>query len=212
MTTSTHTAERIVIHNVPWETYLGLVAIEDRHSRIAYDEGEMEIMSPLRVHERVGRLIGRMVETWTEVQGIDVVSNSSTTFKRDDFSKGFEADESYYIQNADAVRHLEEVDLALHPGPDLVIEVDITNSSMRKFGIYASLQVSEVWRWVRDELRIYIHTDESRDLSGFVQVAESRELPGFPIATAVGIIGRYLDERETQLIREFRAIAEASKS
>lgn len=210
MQTSTHTAERILMRGVPWETYLSLVEIEDRHTRIAYDQGVMEIMSPMKVHERIGRLLGRMIETWTEVRGIDIVSVASTTFKQDEVSKGFEADESYYIHNADLVSHLEEVDLTLHPGPDLVVEVDITNSSMRKFGIYASLQVAEVWRWEGEGLQLYTRTEDSSELSGYKEITESLVLPAFPLADAVRLIGQRLQRGETPLIREFRSLAEAA--
>jgi len=198
------------MRDVPWETYLSLVEIEDRHTRIAYDQGVMEIMSPKMAHERVSCLLGRMIETWTEVRDIDVVSVASTTFKQDEVSKGFEADESYYIQNADQVTHLEEVDLTLHPGPDLVVEIDITNSSMRKFGIYASLQVAEVWRWEGEGLRLFTRTEQRNELFGYEEVTESHVLPAFPIADAVRLIGQRLQRGETQLIREFRSLAEAA--
>jgi Uma2 family endonuclease len=196
------------MYDVPWETYLSLVELEGRHTRVAYDQGVMEIRSPLKVHERVGCLIGRMVETWTEINDIEIQSVASTTFKRDELSKGFEADESYYIEHADRVRHLEEVDLSIHPGPDLVIEVDITNSSMRKFGIYAGLQVAEIWRWVDEGFRIYVQSGEPTDLDGFVETEVSRVLPGFPFAEAAGIVAKRLEHGETPLIRQFRQTAE----
>ncbi len=68
------------------------------------------------------RLIGRMVEVFTEERGIEVESAGSTTFKREDLARGLEPDECYYLQHAAAVRVKDEIDLTVNPPPDLVIE------------------------------------------------------------------------------------------
>ena len=45
-----------------------------------------------------------------------------------------------------AVRGLKRIDLRRDPPPDLVIEVDVTHSSVPRMPIYAALGVPEVWR------------------------------------------------------------------
>ncbi len=117
---------------------------------MAYDQGVLEIMSPSMRHETIKRLIGRMVEMFTLELDIEIRSVSSTTFNREDLEKGIEADECYYIRNAESIRGIEEIDLAIHPPPDLAIEIDISRSSQIKTGIYAALQVSEVWQYDGD--------------------------------------------------------------
>lgn len=202
MNTAVSTAEqRVVMENVPWAVYLGLVENSDgRHTRIAYDQGVMEIMSPSRVHETEGHLIGRMVEAFTEEAGLPLDSVASTTFKRDDLERGFEADESYYIANAAAVRHLDEIDLSIHPAPDLVIEVDISRSSMKKFAIFSSLSIPEVWRYDGERLHVFVLNSAGE----FDSVEQSTVLPGFPAQD----VPRWLAMRRTtdqnQLIRAFR--------
>ena len=74
-------------------------------------------MSPSTTHRSVKQLIGRMIEIFTEVLDIDIRSVSSTTFKRADLKRSFEADESYYIQNAALVRGKDEIDLTIIPQP-----------------------------------------------------------------------------------------------
>ena len=122
---------RTVMHDIRWETYVDLA---DQRSgsvpRMTYDQGVLELMSPGMRHEGIGRFLGRMIETWTEVKGVEIQSVASTTFKRSDLSKGFEADESYYIRHADVVLGKEKIDLAVDPPPDLVIEVEITKSAI----------------------------------------------------------------------------------
>lgn len=45
-----------------------------------------------------------------------------------------------------------DVDLRTDPPPDLAIEIDVTNSSLDRMGIYRSLRVPEVWRLEGDML------------------------------------------------------------
>src|SRR5215208_1676025 len=49
--------QRVVLHNVSWETYGRLLAEHANSSapRFAYDRGELEIMSPNPEHERTNR-------------------------------------------------------------------------------------------------------------------------------------------------------------
>jgi len=142
------TAEtRTLLEQVSWETFLELA--EDRRGsvpRMTFDQGVLELMTPRRQHESIGCLIGRLVETYSEVRGIEILSCGSTTFKRPDLARAFEPDESYYIAHADEIRPKEEVDLLIDPPPDLVIEVEITSSAIAKLGLFAAMGVPEVWR------------------------------------------------------------------
>ncbi|MDC0936444.1 Uma2 family endonuclease [Pirellulales bacterium] len=198
--------QRVVLDDVSWSTYVSLVDGAEKHrGLICYDRGVMEIMSPSKKHETVAELIGRMVDIFTEELGIDVCSVRSTTFRRADCERGFEADESYYIQHAQQVRHLDEIDLTVHPPPDLIVEVDVSRSSMDKFGIFGSLQVPEVWRYVGDSLKIYVHRTEG----GYDCVDDSIVLPGFPLEEVKRNLSRCSVSSETQLIREFRQFVQS---
>ncbi len=197
-----HREQRFVMRDIKWSQYEALVAdSDDRHVRIAFDQGMMEFMSPSQLHENYGCWIARLIEIFTEVRDIDVLSVKSTTFRRADLERGFEADESYYIARVSAVTGVREIDLTQHPAPDLVIEVDLSNSSMRKFEIYGSLGVSEVWLYDGLGLRVFgLRSDRQYD-----ELTESRALPSFPI----GDVPKWLDEMqergETKTIRAFRA-------
>jgi Uma2 family endonuclease len=50
----------------------------------------------------------------------------------------------------------KRIDRNVDPPPDLVIEVDITSSSLDKFSIYAELGVPELWRHDGREFGIYL--------------------------------------------------------
>ena len=95
------------------------------------------------------------------------------TLKREDIEAGVEPDSSFYIGIEPLIRGKEEVDLSTDPPPDLVIEVDITNSSLDKLPVYARFGVPEVWRYAGGKLEI-------RVLVGgrYAESAESLVLPG----------------------------------
>jgi Uma2 family endonuclease len=82
-----------------------------------------------------------------EAFDIELDNVGSNTFKREDLARGFEPDSCFYVQNVERVRNREQIDLAVDPPPDLVIEIDISSSSLDRFPIFASIGVPEVWRY-----------------------------------------------------------------
>ncbi len=200
-TTLIGSANRFLLKNISWQTYEALLKdVESQPGiRLTYDRGKLEIMTPLDPHETYSTLIGRFVETLTEELNIEIRSLGSRTCKREDLARGLEPDECYYIQNESVVRHLEQIDLNQYPPPDLAIEIDITNSSINRLDLYATLGVPEVWRYDGSQLIIYqLHDGQ------YLVCASS---PTFPQLTPSEIM-RFLELRkttgETTLIRLFR--------
>ena len=139
--------EMIELANVSWEAYeLLLRDVEGQNLRITYDQGRMVIMSPLPIHDKVKKLAGRLIELATLERDIPVSSFGSTTWKRQDLSKGLEADECYYIQSEPKVHGRTDIDLKRDPPPDLAVEVDITHNPLDRASIYAAIGVPELWR------------------------------------------------------------------
>ena len=191
--------QRVVLRSVSWETYLALTEESESGSgRMTYDQGVLEIMSPGMPHEIAKRLIGRMIETFTLYRGIEIRSSSSTTFKRSELQRGFEADESYYVQHACELRRIGEIDLSIHPPPDLVLEVDMTNSSIPKKALFAAMKIPEVWRY--DGASLWMGSLFQED---YQDLKQSLVLPGFPRELAAKLLDRQFEENETALIRAF---------
>ncbi len=140
---------RILLPNASWGTYERLLAEreERRYPRFFYDRGVLEIVSPSKGHESISRIVALLVEELAVELDVDVESAGSTTFKREDLACGFEPDECFYFQNVEHVRGKHNIDLNVDPPPDLVVEVDVTSYSLDKLPIYASLGISEVWRY-----------------------------------------------------------------
>jgi len=196
---------RTVLENVRWETFLELA--EGRPGsvpRMTFDQGVLELMTPRRQHETIGRLIGRIVETYSEVRGIEILSCASTTFKRVDLDRAFEPDESYYIAHADQIRPKDEVDLQIDPPPDLVIEVEITSSAIAKLKLFAAMGVPEVWR--HDGSRLAMLGLETRGAGGgsYRTLEASLGLPGLAATMIDAVLARRFEQGETALIKEFR--------
>jgi Uma2 family endonuclease len=140
--------QHIVLDDVSWNFYEQVLKeIGNRPLRVTYDEGRLEIMSPLREHEKPKKLIGRLIEMLTFLLNMEMDSGGSTTFRRKDKLKGFEPDECYFIKNAAKMRGVKRWNPKKHPAPDLIVEVDITSRSIDRESIFAALGVPEVWRW-----------------------------------------------------------------
>ena len=167
---------RVTLRNVGWETYELLVEEDPDRSapRFFYDQGVLEIVSPSFEQEQIARVVASLVEELVVELDIDVVGAGSTTFKREDLSRGFEPDASFYLlENAARVRGKRRISRdAGDPPPDLVVEVDITSPSASKLPIYARLGVAEVWRHDGDRLAI-LRLRQDDEVEHYVEVPES---------------------------------------
>ena len=162
MATLLHPTERpVILCDVSWASYESLLSDggDQRGSRMAYLDGVLEIMTPTFEHEHIKAVAQAIVETILRCAGRDYLCAGSTTFRREDVVRGFEADVSFYIANVARVRPLTRIDLTRDPPPDLVIEVDLTHGSLDKFPIYAALAVPEVWRFSGSQALIYELSD-----------------------------------------------------
>ena len=151
---------RTVLENISWETFITLLKEtgDSRGYRFAYNNGTLEIMTPLLEHENYKSNIGNFIIALAEEINLEIKSAGSTTLKQQSEKKAIEPDNCYYIQNEAAVRGKNNLDLATDPPPDLAIEIDITSTSINKFAIYASLGVAEIWRYDGEVLKFY-HLD-----------------------------------------------------
>src|SRR3954465_4937438 len=93
--------QHIVLDDVSWEFYEHLRReIGDRHIWVTYDDGTLEIMSPLPKHEIWKSWIGRLIDLMCLERSIPMECLGSTTFRTSAKKKGLEPDNCYYIQGA----------------------------------------------------------------------------------------------------------------
>ena len=193
--------QRIVMHDVSWDFYTRVLEeVGDENQRVTFDNGRLEIMSPLPEHEDVKKAVARLLEAMADELDLSLHGFGSTTFCREDRQKGLEPDECYYLQNEDKVRGMKRFDPAVHPAPDLAIEIDVFGRSVQREPIYAGLGVAELWRVNGGEITVKLLQP---DLT-YAVAAKSRAFPFLPIEQFQKSVQRMAFERQTTVVREFR--------
>ncbi len=192
---------RTLLTGVRWETYQALLLdlAENPSKRLTYNQGILEIATPLPEHEINKGFLGRLVQTTTEVLGLEILSLCSTTLIREDLQKGIEPDECYYITNEALVRGKIKFDFNIDPAPDLAIEIDITSSSLNRLTIYAALGIGEIWRFDGEDLFIYCLQEGS-----YQAQEQSNVLPILSKSVMLKFLKRRGGIGENTLLREFR--------
>jgi len=192
--------QRVILQDVTWqefETILDELG-EHRGSRLAYDNGLLEIMMPLPEHEDDKEIIGDLVKALLEELDIEFRSLGSTTFKKPTTAQGLEPDQCFYIQNEPAIRGKKRIDLSVAPPPDLAIEIDVTSRTHPS--IYEALNVPELWRFDQGTLKINV-----LEFGKYQEVLESPNFPGFALKQ---MLPYYLEESKTlgrnKVLKAFR--------
>jgi Uma2 family endonuclease len=153
MSTARRTPAVSRLTGVNYDVYVQLRdAWGNRHLRMAYHDGVLEIMSPEFRHEKPGWRLGYLVDAYADAFNVDFEPAGATTFRKGipgrKKGQGKEPDASFYLGDLAArVRNLDTLDLEVDPPPSLWIEVDNRASSKGRLPLYAKLGVPEVWRY-----------------------------------------------------------------
>ena len=199
--TDTDLGQSIVLYDVSWEQYERILEVfSDRRFRHTYDRGTLEIMSPTSKHERVKRVLDRLIEVLAEEFNLEIASFGSMTQRQSKKRRGLESDECYYFAREPLIRHKEDLDFNIDPPPDLTVEVEVSRSAVGRLPVYASLGIPEVWRY-DDEDRVTFFK-----LIKGGRYAEIKRSITFPLLEAVEL-QEFLDLRleltERELKRKF---------
>lgn len=148
--------QRVLLQEVSWEEFERILEeLGDRRSaRVAYDNGTLEIMTPLPEHEDDKEIIGDLVKALLEELDLEFRCLGSTTYKNQEMLKGIEPDQCFYIQNESKIRGKKRLDLGVDPPPDLALEIDLTSRTHPS--IYQALGVPELWRFEKGKLQINV--------------------------------------------------------
>ena len=82
--------QRVLLSDVSWQEFEAILDElgEHRASRVAYDNGTLEIMTPLPEHETNKELVSDLVKALLEELDIEFFTLGSTTFKNHDMLNG----------------------------------------------------------------------------------------------------------------------------
>src|SRR5947207_1702021 len=151
---------RLRLSGVDWRTYVAMSDLFlDRPIRFTYDRGELEIMTLSPEHERLKRLLARMLDTLTEEMDIDIAGFGSMTFRREDLERGLEPDDCYWVQNEARVRGRDELDFETDPPPDLIVDVEISRNFIDRLPLCGALGVPEVWRFDGQTIHVLLRNE-----------------------------------------------------
>ena len=114
---------RVVMYGRTWADYEAQLALQGERSRpkLAYLDGDIELMSPSRDHETINSRIGRVIDADLVHRRMHAIPNGEWTLKAQASEAGAQPDECYLFG--------EESDSK--PRPDLVLEVARGNRQAR---------------------------------------------------------------------------------
>jgi Uma2 family endonuclease len=201
VTTAAPASQKVLLRNISWQTFETLLAEmgNNRASRLAYDQGMLEIVTPLMPHEYNNRLIHNFIVALAEELHLNLKSVGSMACKRPDLLRGVEPDSSFYIQNEPLMRNKRDVNLTQDPPPDLVVEVDYTSASIDRMSIYAALGVPELWRYDEPVLQLY-----QLQAGQYVPCTVSPTFANLPLTQIPQFLAESLISGEIPAIRSFR--------
>ncbi len=203
-------ADRVVLSNISWEQFESVLEDlgDQRSAHIAYDNGSLEIMTPLPEHEHFKEVLGDAVKDIADELELDYESYGSTTWRQQTQMAGVEPDNCFYFQHEATVRGRLDLDLSQgDPPPDLALEIDLTSKSLNRFPIYARLGIPEIWCYDQGELKIY-HLQ--RDT--YIQAEISLAIPGLPIQELPQIIETHRSQGRRAIRRAVRQWANSLDS
>jgi Uma2 family endonuclease len=150
--------QRFLMVGEPWRGYQRCLKFigERRNIRVTYDRGVLEVVTLTYEHERARHILTLLLGVWIVERQVVMRGGGSTTFSRRDLKRGLESDGCYWIANQARLRGVTRIDLQRDPPPDLVVEIDVTNSSVPRMPIYSALGVKEVWRLKGTTLAFYL--------------------------------------------------------
>ena len=217
MSTALSQANRVLLHNLSWQQFENLLLDlgDSRAARVAYEDGTLEIMTPLPEHEYYKEAISIVIQDIAETLEIDYECLGSTTWKQERYLAGVEPDNCFYFQNEAAIRGKLDFNLEQDPPPDLALEIDLTNKSLDRFSIYARLGVPEIWYYDQrskqapsvQEGVIFdsgVLTIYQRQGETYQNVEISGIFPSLPIQDIPALLERYRGEGRRSLRRAIR--------
>ncbi len=187
-------------HDVTWDEYEELLKLvgEAPGLRISYDDGTIKVMSLSPEHEKYVHFIESMVSAIRLRLRINILFFGSMTMRKRKKSKGNEPDACFYVQTAAAIGNRLDLDFAVDPPPDVIVEVDIHHDSTGNDPIYAALGVPEIWRYDGFEAAI-LHLKEN----GYVEAESSDALPMISSAILTDYLARMRQDGEFEAIIAF---------
>ena len=181
--------QHVVLRGMSWQDFEAILAIRgDRAGvRMYYLDGEIEIMSPTKVHEGRKTTLARLLEVWALESGVALNGFGAWTLKKEVREAGAEPDECYILGEKDK------------DGPDLVIEVEWSRATgLAKHEIYRRLQVAELWT-LKSDGRLIVRVLQKGE---WVERPKSKLLPKLDLTWLVSFLAIEPQSKAVKALRD----------
>jgi len=177
----------VLLRNVTWEQYGAIDRARGAAPEplIAYLDGDLELVTTSGQHERIKKMLGRLVEIYALTKELRLDGFGHATLRRKARRAGAEPDEWYKTRKGSKV-------------PDLAIEIVFTSGGVDKLEIYRRIGVPEIWFWVNGKIWVYQLTR-----GAYEQRTQSAALPGIDLGELERIVAASDDD--TDQVRVLRA-------
>jgi Uma2 family endonuclease len=162
--------QHVVLRTMSWQDFEAFLAIRGDRSgvRMYYLDGEIELVSPTKIHEGRKTTLARLLEIWAMEADVALNGFGSWTLKKELREAGAEPDECYILGDS------TEKD-----APDLAIEVEWSRTTgLSKPEIYRRLGVRELWT-LKSDGRLVVQILEK---GNWVEHRRSKLLPKLDLA------------------------------
>lgn len=181
--------QRFVLWQIGWDAYEKFLnALENHRIRTTYDRGDLELMSPLPIHEAITYWFRHFMQALAEELDFSCWPVGGPTLRRHDLNRGLEPDDCYYLVNAAKVENWATLHMDRDPPPDLALEVEITTSCLDRMGVYAGLGIPEVWRFDGEAWRVHLLGADR----AYQESPTSAALPYLPVAEIMPLMNESL--------------------
>ena len=190
------------LRNVSWNEYQRLLdGLDERpRFRLTYNLGDLHIMTKTFRHESFAALFSPLILVLCEELGIEVIGAGTTTLSSENTLSSAEGDDCYYFDHLIEVGEKDRLDLTVDPPPSILVEVDITNPSINKFPIYATLRIPEIWHFDGTVVTFYQLSEME-----YLSTTHSVKFPFLPADVLPPLLQQGKKEGTMKMMRNFRA-------
>lgn len=187
---------------VDWSEFKRFIAARgDCLPRVVYSNGVLETFMPGTKHESTNYVLEKLVGYIADESEIDLFGVGALLFESDKVKQGVEPDSCFYFESQNLIADVDEIDLNRDPAPDLVIEVDITSPSTRRFPIFAVYGVPEVWRYQKKtDSVVFFKLGNGR----YTEIENSLALPILSSAKATEFLRRSRETKSSAWAKQVR--------
>jgi Uma2 family endonuclease len=192
----------VTLRGLDWRGYLTMLRLRGERPvpRMIYLDGELLLVSPSYIHERLAQRLGILVMEVVVGLKIPCIMAGSTTFRRRKKRGGVEGDQAYYLVNAERVLGKKKINLRTDPPPDLAIEAVHTHDATEAVEVYRRLGVPEVWVGDEEGLRILVLQETGR----YAPAESSVALPTLKASEIFAWVARPETTSDTEWIEDLR--------